>query len=194
MPILLLVLGTVLALIPVLTNRLYLRVYQIEREQIALDNVAILLGQGDRQVLQELVRQNRNLKHLEKLHHAVHTCAPIDSRCLAADRKLETAIRYWHETSYAMAQKRWAQSYGRASQESNRLQAKVCRLQRSHSVPIESVKCSQCGLEVFWEWRRTEKRSFQIESCHPFGLSTAVGLLGTTLREGNWNYILKTEP
>ena len=74
MQVLLLIFSIPFALSPLWTHQLFQSAFEWEREQIAVDNAGIKLGQLDRDLFNWLVKANRMLRAMELVHHPLHPC------------------------------------------------------------------------------------------------------------------------
>jgi len=195
MSILFLVLASVFAGAPLWAMQLWSIVWEEEQAQIAVDNAAIVLGRGDRALLNELVGVNRKLRALEVEHHVAHHCAQIPSPakagCEATDRALELTLRALRLAAYERAQLAWRESEFKAFAEAKRLKNRISIDERSIRPPLRSIRCAECQLDIFWELEEPKRRGFLLRTHGPSPQFSRVVWEGTDLRSGKkWNYRL----
>ena len=184
---------------PLLSQSQFRAVFDWERRQIALDNAAITLGRGEREIFRQLRQTNQTVAGLELEHHSVHQCArtltPAAGACGLADEAIEEAIREVHQSAYENASRQWAAKLHDALTEAAKLSPGNISVTRRETVPIQEVRCSMCGQAVAWEVEpgalplKAKLRQTAID-----GPELAVGLwtTGDSLRAGAvWDYRLE---
>lgn len=176
---------------PLLTYRIAQGAYEWQRRQIAIDNAAILLGTADREIARALQSGNAAQQAIEVAHHEAHACAhspAANPGCLAADEALELKISLSHREMQLRASSSWGVNGLRAAAylSSHRV---TNRIDRAASVPIDSVTCPICGLEVYWEKKDAFRTVFLSDGQPKLGANVTVD--GSTLVfGGEWNYQL----
>ncbi|MBI1861828.1 MAG: hypothetical protein HYR96_13015 [Deltaproteobacteria bacterium] len=134
---------------PLWTSLTFREAHVWERLQIGIDNAAIELGQGDRELLRFLDRQNAQIARIEIGHHTVHDCAlmaPVAAPCVATDRALEATIAGIIVMTRAQAEARWLVNGLSAEKRLLALDPRF-RLERKALVPVELSRCPHCGLK-----------------------------------------------
>src|SRR5438309_353643 len=99
---------------PMSTHRIFLEAEAFELRHVAVDNAAILLGQGARRTFREIEKAQRILQTLDLAHHAFHLCARVPETaagCLLEDRMIEAEIQSFSALMKGAAQASWALSY-----------------------------------------------------------------------------------
>jgi len=194
-PILVLLLPLLVALEG--TAEIFLLAYDRESKQIALDNAAIRLGQGDSKVMNQLIEGNRALQSLELMHHPFHTCAkipgPTQPGCQASDESLELAIQQLQTSIGKGTELLWRLNRIAAWAATGKWRDQV-QLQSMNSVPIEAIRCPLCRLESGWKLQVLPSELVSRWSVLGVSLQTYVKLEGESISPGgaSWTYSLRT--
>jgi hypothetical protein len=200
MPILLVAIGTCFLASVWLTQSLFRVTWRVERQQIAVDNAAIVFGQSDASTFHRLVDANRTLERLELAHHPIHACAmtpqPVEPACVEIDETIEEEIAGYREVVWGRARFEWNGTPEKARREARRLDA-MALTDRPESIPVTSVRCSLCGREMQWELDTSAPITYAVwaQSLETHRRETRVELLGRNLKAGeSWQYRLGAEP
>lgn len=141
-------------LAPFWTHELFKDSFEGQKSIIALDNAAILIGKGDRDLFNFIKKTNSFVTGIEKIHHPVHLAirmGAIEPKLKAQDLGLETLIREIHSNTAAISNIRWSKSSFTALSEFQRLGISGNILERATRVPIVGLECSVCHLFSKWE-------------------------------------------
>ena len=180
-----------LVLLPVLlapwyTHRLYDRLHELEKAQIAVDNAAITLGRRERQMFRLLETAEKELRRMELAHHPLHVCGQKDGRCRTADLALEAKMVAAHRAATVAAQALWTEAALEARARLAALDV-VAQMPRPGRAPFRERRCLLCLLPVGWTLRPTETR------VTASGLVDARVVVRVRRREGSWDYRLAAE-
>ena len=148
-----LVLALPLLAFPTVSHRHHSQLFEREKNALAADNAAIVLGERDRDWLNALDRANGQIEAWEKIHHAWHACRhfPLTTaKCTPPDVAWETAIRLRHAEAGAAAQFGWQRASAHAQSEIFRLEAKAVLLRRLPLAPVSPKLCPVCHLPNGW--------------------------------------------
>lgn len=135
---------------PVFILLIFQTVFQIEKNQIALDNAAIMMGRQDRDLFRIIENTNKLLKKIEKKHHYLHACALIspDPRvrviCQTQDRAIELEMSLLIEKTRFQSQYLWFLSRSKGIAEANKLNVHIDSIKRETSAPIRFEECPFC--------------------------------------------------
>ena len=176
-----------LFLAPLLTHEMFTRLEARQRQRIALDNAAIALGRAEREIWQNLVREEVSLRRQEILHHSVHEKAFSSPHAFALDQSLETALRAKYQLASWRARVAWAAALGKAHAELERLGVPA-RIDRDPQFPFVEQRCLRCGLAV--AWRPVGRLDVFVRGLEPPRLAAHLRLF----RDGQPNYRLETGP
>lgn len=175
---------------PLLTHQLFSGSFERQKNKIALDNAAILLGRRDRSTFNFIARSNRVADFLETIHHPIHLAARSglgSTQLMAQDLSLESAIRELHFSSQQFAKANWTGSLISANAEMHRLGSWLAQQRRSLVAPLIGKRCPVCHLEAYWIVDSSQTDSY---------LRAQSGSLVTWLwirmsqTQSNWNYHL----
>ncbi len=160
--------------------------YALESDWIALDNAAIELGRSARAVWNGLQKANAEIRRLETRHHLVHACARVPAtaiQCRTADLAAEGELALRHARAGVAAATAW-----RVGAERARVQAPTALFSRLPLPPLQSVRCSVCGLPSEWEIGVPRLESVQLLR----GMALRVRWVGRSLRGGGqWDYAIE---
>lgn len=145
---------------------MFLKAFRWEKRQIAVDNAAIKLGQGDRTVFNEIRTLNKILRGFEISHHPAHACRK-SPKCKPVDELFEQLIETTREIGFMSAMLRWGESFASARTEyektlseysknldsdfSNKRPTTLVIRGRPSDVPLRDERCKICRRKVYWE-------------------------------------------
>jgi len=180
---------------PMWTYALFSDAFVRERQQIAVDNAAIVLGQSDRKCLNELYAANHYLAELDRKHHEFHFCAQKDptATCAAIDKGYEEQISSYHRRAHSTAVAHWEEARVVAHREAARLETRIS-MSRPNDIPLVAGKCSLCLLETQWQidFSKVPIETTLAPSEFPFySINAIVELRATFIEKERWDYVLK---
>lgn len=152
MQVLFITLFAMLIASPLHTQYLFRSSVQWESEQISLDNIAIELGQSERDLLNEFEAGAQKLTASDRGHHPVHACAKIPSpeavSCSTADRLLEMKLNVQKEVVVALAQQKWQRARAKLYGQLYKKKLIPTVVLRTDVLPIQKDLCMICGLPM----------------------------------------------
>jgi len=178
-------------LVPVWNYALFRKAYQLERAQIAADNVAIVWGKSDRATFKFIEASNRILSGMEMVHHVLHACALLPQtaeECIPKDLKMEDEMRVLHEQAGSAARMLWRKGTLQGLGAAAALRVAVGKAHRSEGPPLREKTCPLCWQKVYWEFDRSLpgwSSTVEIPSTQRIRAGTRIVETGT-----GWNYAL----
>lgn len=145
---------TVMVLAPLWSHQIFRDSFERQKMKIAIDNAAISIGRGDRQIFNFVENSNKAIKALEAIHHPIHLAvrSGMASPQLASqDLALEISLKELHLTTRKLAETKWMSSTLLAGSEVGRLGVYLNGIQRSKTCPLNGTRCPICNLEVYWK-------------------------------------------
>lgn len=145
---------TLLMVVPIQTHQLFTQSFFRQRNKIALDNAAIVLGQRDRSNLNFISSANQVAAMMEKIHHPIHLAIQsgvTTAQLIAQDKSIEYAINEIHQSSKKIADFNWQHALVSARVEAGRLGVMVLTQKRPKHTPLIGRKCILCLQEAYWD-------------------------------------------
>lgn len=180
---------------PLVSHRLFENLFDWERDQISVDNGAIVAGGLQVGAMRILARAQKQLDRLERAHHPVHLAAraaPLTAPVKVLDRSLEFAIATLVRTASAAAWVCWK----RAALEGTRAVltlAKTGSIRTPPRFPVRPKRCSICRLQNGWSVDRSASRRSTASVFRTGGVRRArIDLKGDRIT-GPWAYQLLDE-
>ncbi len=178
---------------PLKSGFLFSEVFKLEKTQIILDNSAILIARHDRLFFHYVVKMNKILKNLERIHHYWHTCAKIPKTamfCRPKDIMMETKILEFVSVCRKNFDFMWAQSLREGLDYLSKHQVNLKLILRP-SLPVKFVLCEFCNLptKMILETQKLKEPTFLL-SQGSLNINTLIYNLGQSLDSENWNYRL----
>ncbi|NDC26172.1 MAG: hypothetical protein EBZ49_18845, partial [Proteobacteria bacterium] len=170
-----------------------MQVYQKEntyqKNQIFIDNAAIMLGQKDRDLMNQVEKENRKLKSLHELYHSAIACSfipALSASCQTSAQNLNKAILLLGQTSTLQHGLLWRGSHQKMA---GYLTLNEIRfdLKRHPVPPLTKAHCVTCGLINGWQIQEDFLRA-EISSKWNSEIEVKVGPMKTNF--GNWSYRL----
>lgn len=197
-----LLMGLLLPLLaaPLATHRVFTAAFDRQKAQIASDNAAIVLAQGETRALDGLSAANRVAAAWEKVHHPLHACARIPwtrARCEPLDLAVERRLAALHAAALVAARSAWRAAMVAARAEAGRLGVPLARVAAPEAPPIRAERCAVCGQVPYWEIERgaVPLRAIVVPAGPGAGtIATRVQLRGESVcDEKSWRYLFELE-
>lgn len=185
---------TVMVLAPLWSHQIFRESFERQKMKIAIDNAAILIGRGDRQIFNFVENSNKAIKALEAIHHPIHLAvrSGMASPQLASqDLVLELSLKELHLTTRKLAETKWISSTMLVGSELGRLGGYLKGIQRSKTCPLNGRRCPICNLELYWKVDALRTNSFlnvQMGEQTSFLWTKIIRKLSS--RGAEWNYYL----
>ncbi len=183
-----------LFLAPLWTHQIMNLSFLRQRTFLALDNAAILLGREDRLVFNFLLKSNRFIAGLEKIHHPIHAivrAGGASPNLVAQDAALEIVINQSHKGAIVYSTGIWKIAELKILTELRRMGTSLLNLKRETKVPVVGVRCPICFLEARWEINSRNANTYLQVKKDSWMPGLWVKPTGTSLLRGPpWNYKL----